>query len=267
MPEDSVATMRQMAGLLAAGLSLRKARSQLELQLGDLLESESKQFERIWNVVSKSGGPAVGAVSRLADVLDAQRKSRNEIALAYAAPKSTARLVTLLPVITLALAQLVGLDPLSVIVEFGIGTIAVAMGCALLWLGHRWSAKMLLKAAPEHQDPGAFLDCLAAACQGGLPQAQARALVIEQCEFPNSLIAEDELLIANSVELSRTQGIGLAALLTSAADSKRERQRFEDTEKIAKLSVSLMIPLGLAVLPAFVLITIVPIAIGLMRLS
>ena len=126
---------------------------------------------------------------------------------------------------------------------------------------------MIRKAAPTAQDPGAFLDCLAAAVQAGLPFAQARSLVVEKCDFEGAIQAEDERLIASSVELSRAQGIGLAALLTSTADSKRERQRFIDSERIAKLSVSLMVPLGLAVLPAFVLITIVPIAIGLMRLS
>jgi len=267
LPDDSVATMRQMSGLLGAGLGLRQARGQLETELGNLKPEELRQFDRIWAVVTKSGGPATHAIGRLADVFDVQRRIRNEITLAYAAPRSTARLVTLLPVITLLLAQLVGLNPWGVIAEFGIGSISVAVGGALLWVGHRWSANMIRKAAPTAQDPGAFLDCLAAAVQAGLPFAQARSVVVDNCDFAELAVDEDQRLIGSSVELSRTQGIGLAGLLTSVADSKRERQRFIDTERIAKLSVSLMVPLGLAVLPAFVLITIVPIAIGLMRLS
>lgn len=259
--------MRQMAGLLGAGLSLRQARSQLELDLATLTADESRQFERIWAMASKSGGPPTSAINRLADVFDLQRKARNEINLAYAAPRSTARLVTLLPIITLGLAQLVGLNPLAVIAEFGLGSISVAVGCGLLWIGHRWSAKLMRKAAPNSQDPGAFLDCLAAACLAGLPFTQAQSLVRQVCDFDERQQSEDDELIAGSVELSRTQGLSLAELLTSASNAKRERQRFDDNEKIAKLSVSLMIPLGLAVLPAFVLITIVPIAIGLMRLS
>lgn len=259
--------MRQMAGLLDAGLSLRQARGQLEVDLQALSADESKQFERIWSMATKSGGPPNAAITRLADVFDLQRRARNEITIAYAAPRSTARLVMLLPVITLALAQLVGLNPLAAITEFGLGSISVAIGCGLLWFGHRWSARLLRKAAPMAEDPGAFLDCLAAACLAGLPFNQARSLVRQVCDFDESQQTEDDDLIAGSVALSRTQGLGLAELLTSAANAKRERQRFADNEKIAKLSVSLMVPLGLAVLPAFVLITIVPIAIGLMRMS
>ena len=262
-----MATMRQMSGLLGAGLGLRQARKQLEADIANFRSEELLQFDRIWAVATKSGGPATHAIGRLADVFDLQRKMHNEITLAYAAPRSTARLVTLLPVITLLLAQLVGLNPWGVIAEFGVGSISVAVGCALLWVGHRWSTNMIRKAAPTAQDPGSFLDCLAAAVQAGLPFAPALALVVDSCDFDERSVEEDQRLIASSVELSRTQGIGLAGLLASIADSKRERQRFIDSERIAKLSVSLMVPLGLAVLPAFVLITIVPIAIGLMRLS
>jgi tight adherence protein B len=76
--------------------------------------------------------------------------------------------------------------------------------------------------------------------------------------------AESEQALAGSIELSRSTGAAITELLISTADRLRENLRFESATLIAKLGVRLMIPLGVTVLPAFVLLSIVPIAIGLL---
>ncbi len=52
--------------------------------------------------------------------------------------------------------------------------------------------------------------------------------------------------------------------MIAEADGFREQQRYEIATRISKLGVQLMIPLGVAVLPAFILLSIVPIAISLL---
>jgi len=59
----------------------------------------------------------------------------------------------------------------------------------------------------------------------------------------------------------------LTQIILSIADRVREDLRFQISNRIARLSVKLMIPLGVAVLPAFILLSIVPIAISLLSNS
>jgi tight adherence protein B len=105
--------------------------------------------------------------------------------------------------------------------------------------------------------------------QAGLPLDQARQ--IAQQNFKQILGAEiskeDIAALNEAAELSRTTGAALTQIILSAADRMREKLRFEISNRIARLSVKLMIPLGVAVLPAFILLSIVPIAISLLSNS
>jgi tight adherence protein B len=64
--------------------------------------------------------------------------------------------------------------------------------------------------------------------------------------------------------MNRDRGASLGALLESEAQIKRETQRNLEATAVAKLSVKLMLPLGLLTLPAFILCAVAPIAIGLL---
>jgi hypothetical protein len=65
-------------------------------------------------------------------------------------------------------------------------------------------------------------------------------------------------------ELNRSSGASISNLLAGEASARREAQWFAESAVLARLSVKLMIPLGLITLPAFVLSTIVPVAISLL---
>ena len=70
--------------------------------------------------------------------------------------------------------------------------------------------------------------------------------------------------LENAAELSRTTGAAVGEILIAEADAFREQHRYEVATRISKLGIQLMIPLGVAVLPAFILLSIVPIAISLL---
>ena len=102
--------------------------------------------------------------------------------------------------------------------------------------------------------------------QAGLPLSQARQSADLEFEsgFQAKPLTENFEALDAAAELSRTTGAALTQILLSNADAFREKQRFEIASRISKLGVQLMIPLGLAVLPAFVLLAIVPIAVSLL---
>ena len=72
--------------------------------------------------------------------------------------------------------------------------------------------------------------------------------------------------IAEVLALSSRAGVPAAALLRSEAEEARRDARSEGERKAATLSVTLMLPLGLCILPAFMLLGVAPLLISVDRL-
>lgn len=258
--------MRQLIALISSGLPARQAQQTLQTQIDSLAPAEAKQFQLIWQLALRVGGPIVLALGRLAQVFDRAESNSREVALAFAAPQATARLVMWLPALALLLGQLVGLNPIGSIMQSLLAGLSVCLGVGLLVAGSWWSKRLLAKANLHHEDPGAFLDCIVIGLHAGLPiDVAAKNSADSLAEFELSPPgADSESALSSSIELSRSTGAAVTELLVSAADRLRENLRFESATLIAKLGVRLMIPLGVTVLPAFLLLSIVPIAIGLL---
>src|SRR5699024_11575968 len=65
---------------------------------------------------------------------------------AMAAPRATARLLAWLPLAGLGLGVLLGVDPLVVFADGGLGTASLLLGLLLMLLGRRWSALLVGRA-------------------------------------------------------------------------------------------------------------------------
>lgn len=258
--------VRQICALMNAGLPARQARQMCAEQIAKLDSRSIEEFDLVWGLANRVGGPAVSALNRLAAVFDRAALASREVQLAFAAPQATARLVMLLPLLALVFGQLVGLNPLGSIFGSLLGALSVSLGLGLLVLGHWWSKRLLTSVQLSVPDPGAFLDCVAIGLQAGLPveaarlEAEAAILTSWQTQADD----QSRLALDEAVALSRSSGAAIVEILISSADRLRENLRFAVGTQIAKLAIRLMIPLGVAVLPAFVLLSIVPIAIGLL---
>jgi tight adherence protein B len=69
----------------------------------------------------------------------------------------------------------------------------------------------------------------------------------------------------DAVAISEQSGIALSGILSARADALRHKLWNRRRQVLAKLSISLLLPLGLAALPAFVFLAVVPVGIGLIR--
>ncbi len=270
---NSAAAIRQISALVNAGLSARQARDICSESLDNLQPLEQKQFEVVWRLATSLGGPIVLALNRITEVFDRTQRNQQEVQLAFAGPQSTAKLVMWLPVLALVLSQLVGMNPLGAILGSPLGALSVSIGAGLMVAGRFWTKRLLARALPNPDDAaaidrGAYLDCLLIGLQAGLPLSQARESADLEFEsgFQTKPLAESFEALDAAAELSRTTGAALTQILLANADAFREKQRFEIASRISKLGVQLMIPLGLAVLPAFVLLAIVPIAVSLLAI-
>lgn len=263
---SSANTVRQIIALVSAGIPANQARQMGEQKINQMPAEQLRHFELVWGLATKLGGPVTIALGRVAEVFDRLHKNQSEVALAFAGPQSTAKLVTLLPLVALLLSQLVGMNPLGAITGSAIGLLSVCLGGGLLVLGHRWSKGLLARAVPPTLDPGAFIDCVLIGLQAGLPLQNARDLAKQDFSFTFGIApsSQDDLVLDEAAELSRNSGASLTQILSAQADQFRDELRFETSNRITRLGIRLMIPLGVAVLPAFILISIVPIAISLL---
>lgn len=259
-------TIRQVGALISAGLPAQQAHQICEEAISQLPSADSKQFHLVWSLAILLGGPVVLALNRITEVFERNDKNAKEVELAFAGPQSTAKLVMGLPVVALLLAQLTGMNPFGAIVGSLLGMLSVSLGVGLLVAGHYWTKSLLARALPQRLDPGAYLDCVLIGLQAGLPLDQARRIAQQnfQSIFETEISAADVAKLDEAAELSRSTGAALTQIILASADQVRENLRYEISNRIARLSVKLMIPLGVAVLPAFVLLSIVPIAISLL---
>ena len=71
-------------------------------------------------------------------------------------------------------------------------------------------------------------------------------------------------MVERIIELSARAGVPSAELLRAEAEELRRLARASAAKKAAVLSVRLMLPLGLCILPAFMVLGVAPLALSLM---
>jgi pilus assembly protein TadC len=100
-----------------------------------------------------------------------------------------------------------------------------------------------------------------AACQQLLRVAERHDLALDGVEgcVASWLAALDEALL-----LARQSGVAVAPLLAAAAAQERREQAAQARVAAARLGVRVVLPTGLCLLPAFVLLTIVPLVLALL---
>jgi len=220
-----------------------------------------------WSVATASGAPLAPALAAFAEAVRDRAAAQRDIAVALAGPRATARIVLALPIVAVGLALLSGADLASSLAH-PIGVASVVGGLALGVLARAWMARMLRAAAPPPPTVGLDLDLLAvAAGGGGSPEAARatvlRALVAQGLPAPSAAVEGDDPL-SRLVALSRASGAPLGALARAEAAEARAAERARARRSAEELAVRLMLPLGVCVLPSFLLLGVVPMLVGLL---
>lgn len=99
-----------------------------------------------WQVSARSGAALAGVLGRLSDTLRADEEARREVDACLAAPRATARILAVLPVVGLALGTGVGSDPVAVLSGSVLGAGCVAAGSALAVAGVFWVERIAARA-------------------------------------------------------------------------------------------------------------------------
>lgn len=213
-----------------------------------------------WATAEAAGAPLGEALRSLAAVLRGYADAERDIAIALAGPRATSRIVLALPAIAVAFGALLGHDALGVLLTTPIGWACLAVGGSLLAVAAWWSRRLLASAAPDAGIPGIAEALTAVAMRGGVSVSRAAAIVADAADRAG--IELEPAGVEEALAVARATGAPVAELLRAQAEEARRAAVAEARERAERLGVALMLPLGAAVLPAFVVVGVVPLMIA-----
>ncbi|WP_167044605.1 type II secretion system F family protein [Salinibacterium sp. ZJ454] len=214
-----------------------------------------------WAIASDAGAPMAPALREFAASLRSLAQAQRDIAVALAEPIATARLVMVLPAVALLFGMLLGFNTVTVLFGSPLGLVCLGGGAGLLVAARAWNRRLVASAQPTDLTPGLLLDLAAIALSGGAPVDRARASALSAAAA-RGIATADTATLDDVLDLSRRAGVPAAELLRSEADERRRSARSDSQQKAAALSIRLMLPLGVCVLPAFMLLGVAPLMLS-----
>ena len=190
-----------------------------------------------------------------------------------------------------------GSDPVGVLTGSVLGALTGLLGLGLAFAGRRWTAALVHRAEVESAasngaeqtsnmppvDTALVLELLAAQLRAGLAPLAALGTLAEALNSRALHTVCQRLQMGSNwgsawsgsaagtfgelrdaLAPAYTGGAPSTALLLSLADAHRLSERRASERAAGKLSVALVVPLGLCSLPAFICLGIVPILISLL---
>lgn len=165
-----------------------------------------------------------------------------------------------LPAIGAILASCLGFGTLETLVGTPIGWVCLVLGALLSLAGWLWARGLLKRASPTDVAPGVELEILAMGVASGASVDRVLGVMrgfMHEPKHPNEVV--DRI-----VELSAMTGAPMSELLRSEAERARAAARSDAREIAAKLSVRMLVPLGVCILPAFILLAVVPLFVSIL---
>ena len=244
-----------------------------------------------------AGAPLATSLERAAEHAEERIDALLGRQSALAAPRATGRILSWLPLLGLGLGVLMGSDPVGVLTGSILGALTGLLGLGLAFAGRRWTAALVHRAEVESAasngaeqtsnmppvDTALVLELLAAQLRAGLAPLAALGTLAEALNSRALHTVCQRLQMGNSwgnawsgsaagtfgelrdaLAPAYTGGAPSTALLLSLADAHRLSERRAAERAAGKLSVALVVPLGLCSLPAFICLGIVPILISLL---
>ena len=217
-----------------------------------------------WAVATDAGAPLAPTLREFAASLRDLAQAQREIDVALAAPMATARLLLALPVVGALFGILLGFDTLGTLFGTPAGWVCLGFGFGLMFVASRWNRRLVARARPRDLTPGLGFDLMAIAVSGGGSMDRALATVAAVTDhFAMDGVGRDPG-IADTLDLSVRAGVPAAELLRSGATERRRDELALVQARAQALSVRLMIPLGVCVLPAFLVLSVVPLLIAVL---
>ena len=229
------------------------------------------------------GAPLASILDAVAEGLEEAEAQEEARRVAAQGARTSARVLRALPLLGIAVAQVMGAHPLERFVDGGFGTMMAVTGACLLIASRIVSESLIARAAspPGALDEAMGCDLARAALESGasIPDvlialggatgdeglaAAGRALRLGA----SWTIAWDSRgweLLASGLESAWEEGTAPDALLRRLAAQRRARRAADARARAEALGVQLAIPLGALLLPAFLVLGAGPVLVHLVE--
>ncbi|TBN55414.1 hypothetical protein EYE40_14485 [Glaciihabitans arcticus] len=214
-----------------------------------------------WRVATEAGAPLAPALRSFAASLRSFAQAARAAEEALAAPVATARMVMVLPAVGVLFGMVLGFNTIATLFTTPIGLGCLALGVALLLGAWRWNRRLVAAAQPRELTPGLRFELMAIAVGGGASLDRAAASVEEALAAAGLDPLADAAEVESVVSLSRRAGVPASELLRSEAEEARRDAASRAAERASVLAVKLMLPLGVCILPAFMLLGVAPLLV------
>lgn len=217
-----------------------------------------------WTIATTVGAPLADTLRAVAAALRDAQEISDDIRVTLTEPAATARLMSWLPLVAIGLGAALGFDTFAVLVTDPLGLVCLVAGALLIAGGHRWTAALVRRAQPDAGIPGLDAELLAVALSGGASIERARGVVASSGAPASAPAAMPGASVDDVLHLSQRAGVPAVELLRATAALARHRARVDGRLRAARLSSRLLLPLGVCTLPAFLLLGVAPMLLGVM---
>lgn len=252
--EDRIA--RGVVGALASRTSCAQAVREVATT------DDLRAVAAAWLVAERAGSPLGQSLRAIAETVRDVAEADREAEVALSGPRATARLVSWLPAVGALLSLALGADIVGAVTSTA-GAVAVALGLALMLAGRWWMRALLRRNRARRAIPGLAEELVAVSLAGGSSAASALEAA-HRAAGESGLPALDDGSVRGILDLAASAGAPAAELLTASARQQRRAARAEARQSAATLGVQLMVPLGVCVLPSFLLLAVAPLVLSLL---
>lgn len=238
------------------------------LALACCVGPEWRVLAAAWSLAQQSGAPVALMLERIADALISLDRLRERRSVLLAGPRATIRLVGALPIVALLMGALLGFDPLGVLLSAA-GAVLAAVGGLLLLLGVRWANFLTARLAAAEWVAGVECELCWVALSGGASQQVALRRVADEVDrfgvdWVRLSVLRSDGSVAEVLQLATAHGTPAGPMLLSEASAARMRALSELERQAERLAVRVLLPIGVCILPSFIVLGVLPVLLAVM---
>lgn len=254
--EDNALICQSLASLVGAGLNPLQAWQHV---VSTATVAPHPMVVLMWGFCSEIGAPVKGAMHRMAQTLTDLAAIYRQAQGHLVGPRAARKLVMSLPPLSLLLAALAGYNSVPFLFGTVFGWILMIISALLLWAGSTWTKRLITAAEQAPIGAGLFAQLVVVGVKAGFSVDLALEYAQRQLQDFGEDFSQERSLCLAVAQTATMTGASTVDLIESVSTSQRSRLYKEVLEKTEKLAVSLTVPLGLCVLPAFICVGIIPI--------
>lgn len=221
-----------------------------------------------WQLAEQSGAPISAVLDRIAVALGSLEKLGQRRSVLLAGPRATIRLVAALPIVALLFGALLGFDPLGVLLSSA-GAILAAIGVALLLIGVRWANLLTERLAAAEWVSGLECELCWIGLSGGAAPGDAMRRVVDgvdrfDARWVRLSAMRRDGVVHTALDSASALGTPAGPMLLAEAEAARGRALAQLEQQAERLGVRVLLPLGICVLPSFIVLGVLPVLLAVM---